>query len=62
LLEEGNKVKVTIMFRGREMAYAVMGQKLLERFAQDLADIAFIEKPSKVEGKNMTIIVTPKSN
>lgn len=61
LLEEGNKVKVTIMFRGREMAYTSMGQKLLDRFALDLADIASIEKPSKVEGKNMIIIMTPKA-
>lgn len=59
-LGEGNKVKVTIMFRGRELSHPELGQKLLERFGSELGDIALIEKAPKLEGRNMTMIVASK--
>ncbi|MDN5348112.1 MAG: translation initiation factor [Clostridia bacterium] len=59
-LEDGDKVKVTVMFRGRELAHAHLGTRLCERLADQLADKASIEKPPKVEGRNMTMILAPK--
>jgi translation initiation factor IF-3 len=58
-LNQGNKVKVTIMFRGREMAHTEMGAKLLTRLTDDLNDIAHVETPSKLDGRNMTIVFAP---
>jgi len=59
-LKEGDKVKCTIMFRGREIAHSDLGRKLLERFAARLQDIASIERTPRVEGRNMIMILTPK--
>ncbi len=59
-LEEGNKAKVTIRFRGREMAHTELGRKLLDRISHDLADIAIIESHAKLEGRNLVMILTPK--
>jgi translation initiation factor IF-3 len=56
-LEDGSKVKVTIMFRGREMSHPELGRKLLVRFADELKDIAKVEKDPKIEGRNMTMII-----
>ena len=56
-LAEGNKVKVTIMFRGREMSHPELGKKLLVRFADELKDIARVEKDPKIEGRNMTMVI-----
>ena len=56
----GHKVKVTIWFRGREMAHTELGAKILDRLAEDLGEIAVVETPSKLEGRNMTIVFTPK--
>jgi translation initiation factor IF-3 len=61
-LEDGNKAKVTIRFRGREMAHTELGQKLLNRMSQDMADIASIESFPKLEGRNMVMILTPKAH
>jgi translation initiation factor IF-3 len=55
-LGEGHKVKVTIMFRGREMAHTELGGKILDRLAEDLAPIAHVETMAKLDGRNMTIV------
>lgn len=62
LLAEGDKVKVTIMFRGREVAHATQGEKLLEQIAKEAGDIATVERQSKLEGRNMIMILAPKSD
>ncbi|QGP90868.1 Translation initiation factor IF-3 [Neomoorella glycerini] len=60
-LGDGDKVKVTIMFRGREIAHTDLGLKLCQRLADQVADLASIEKPPKVEGRNMVMILAPKA-
>jgi len=59
-LEEKNKVKVTMMFRGRQVTHPELGQAVLERVATSLADIGKIESAGRLEGKSMTMILTPK--
>ena len=59
-LAEGNKVKVTMMFRGRQMAHPELGREVLDRVAEQLADIGKIEQEAKLEGKNMSMLMTPK--
>src|SRR5690349_17931834 len=59
-LGEGNKVKVTLMFRGRQIAHPELGKAVVDRVAQDLADVAKIESEPKTEGKSMTMSLTPK--
>ena len=59
-LEEGNKAKITLVFRGREITHMEYGQKALDRFVQDLEDVAVIEVRPKMEGRSMNIIVAPK--
>ncbi|MBI1810321.1 MAG: translation initiation factor IF-3 [Gemmatimonadetes bacterium] len=59
-IEEGNKVKVTLMFRGRQIAHPELGRAVVERVAQALADIAKIETDARLEGKALTMILTPK--
>jgi translation initiation factor IF-3 len=61
-IEEGNKAKVTIRFRGREMAHTELGRKLLDRMSKDLADIATIESHAKLEGRNLVMILTPRQH
>ncbi len=58
-LEAGNKVKITIMFRGREMAHPDLGLSILERLADDLKDVAVIENQPKMEGRNMHMLIAP---
>ena len=58
-LVEGDKVKVTIWFRGREMVHQDIGRKILENLARDLADVAHVERNPLVEGKNMSQIMGP---
>ena len=60
LLLDGSKIKVTIMFRGREITYAGFGRKLLDRMAVDMAPIAAVERDPKLEGKNMFMILAPR--
>lgn len=60
-LEDGNKLKITVRFRGREMNYKNQGEELLNKFVEALADIANTEKRPIMEGKNMFIILTKKS-
>ena len=55
-----DKVKVTIMFRGREITHPEQGIELCRRMAERLADVASVEKAAKVEGRNMTMILAPK--
>ena len=61
-LEEGDKVKVTIMFRGREVSHPELGRELLEKVAVTVSDYAVVEKTPKLEGKNMTMFLSPKQN
>ena len=58
-LEVGNKVKVTVRFRGRELNYVKLGEEVLNKFAENLSEISTIEKPAKLEGKNMFLILAP---
>ena len=58
-LEAGAKVKVTIMFRGREMVHAERGLAILERLADDVSDLATIENQPKLEGRNMHMLIQP---
>jgi len=59
-LNEGNKVKVTLMFRGRQIAHPELGRQVVNRVAEELADVAKIEADPKFEGKFMTMILAPK--
>jgi translation initiation factor IF-3 len=59
-LGEGNKVKVTLMFRGRQIAHPEIGKQVVERVATELADVAKVESEARMEGKSMTMILTPK--
>ena len=59
-LEDGDKVKVTIMFRGRELSHPELGEVLLNKMAEQLKEIAVVERVPKLEGKNMIMIVAPK--
>lgn len=59
-LQDGNKAKVTIRFRGREMAHTELGLRLLEKMSHDMADIATIESHAKLEGRNFVMILTPR--
>ena len=60
-LKEGNKAKVTMMFRGREMIRMDRGKALLNRFVETLKDVAVVEQAPKIEGRNMTLILAPKN-
>ena len=59
-LSDGNKVKVTMMFRGRQMAHTELGREVLDRVAAELKDIGKIEQDPKLEGRNMTMVLAPK--
>ena len=60
-LAEGDRLKVTVRFRGREMAHTDLGKQLLERFAAECADIAKVDKGAKLEGRLMTEFLSPKA-
>ena len=59
-ISKGNKVKVTLRFRGREMAHVQQSKHILDDFTQMLGDIAVIEKPAKMEGRSMSMVLTEK--
>ena len=59
-LEDGNKVKLTMMFRGRQVTHPELGKEVLLRVYAELEDIAKVEMHPKLEGKNMTMVLTPK--
>lgn len=60
-LADGNRVKVSVRFRGREMAHTDIGRDLLDRFAAQCAETANLDKPAKLEGRMMSIFLSPKS-
>ena len=59
-ISKGNKVKVTLRFRGREMAHVQQSKHLLDDFAETLADVAVVEKPAKMEGRAMSMVLAEK--
>lgn len=60
-LEEGNKAKVTLVFRGREITHMDIGRAVIQRFAAELEDVAIVETQPRVDGRNMYMIVAPKA-
>ncbi|TXD39250.1 translation initiation factor IF-3 [Lujinxingia vulgaris] len=60
-LEENNKVKLTVMFRGREITHPEIARTMLQRAAEELADAAQVEQSARMEGRNMTLFLTPKN-
>ena len=61
-LEKGNRVKVTLRFRGREMTHVNTTKVVLDTFAETLQDIATVDKPAKMEGRSMSIVLAPKTS
>lgn len=61
-LEDGNKVKITVRFRGREVNNTKLGEQVLNQFIENLEDISVVERKPKLEGKNMFIILAKKAN
>jgi len=59
-LKEGDRLKVTVRFRGREMAHTDIGEKLLVKFAEQCAEFGNVDKNPKLEGRHMTMFLTPK--
>ncbi len=59
-LSKGDKVKITLRFRGREMAHMANSKHILDDFAESLSDISVVEKPAKVEGRSMTMFLAEK--
>jgi translation initiation factor IF-3 len=59
-LQDGHKTKVTVVFRGREMAHTELGRQMLDRVATDLQDIGAIEQTPRQEGRNMTMVLSPR--
>ena len=59
-LADGNRVKVSVRFSGREMAHTDIGKKLLDKFAEQCAEIANVDKGAKLEGRNMSMFLSPK--
>ncbi|MFL5521763.1 MAG: translation initiation factor IF-3, partial [Gemmatimonadales bacterium] len=59
-LQDGNKVKVTMMYRGRQLAHLELGKAVLDRVAAAVADIGKIEADAKLEGRNMTMVLAPR--
>lgn len=61
-LEEGDKAKVTLRFRGRELSHQELGMRQLERIREDLADIGVVEQMPRLEGRQMVMIIVPKKS
>ena len=61
-IEDGNKVKITVRFRGRELNYVKLGEQVLNKFIEQLSEVATLEKKPLLEGKNMFIILAPNNN
>lgn len=59
-LSSGDKVKITVRFRGREVHHSAMGLELMERFKAAVEEVGSVDKPPKLEGKNMSMVVSPK--
>ncbi len=60
-LSDGNRIKVSVRFRGREMTHTEIGEELLTKFANECAEIASVDKNPKLEGRNMTMFLSPKN-
>ena len=60
-IADGNRVKVSVRFRGREMAHTDIGRDLLTRFAEQCAEVANLDRPAKLEGRMMSIFLSPKT-
>ncbi|WP_248929938.1 translation initiation factor IF-3 [Paenibacillus hamazuiensis] len=60
-LKDGDKVKMSVRFRGREIAHADIGQKVLERVAAEVEDLSIVERRPKLEGRSMIMILAPKA-
>ena len=60
-LQDGNKVKVSIRFRGREMGHPEIGMDTMTRFAEACSEVGNVEKPAKMEGRNMLMFLSPKT-
>ena len=61
-LKDGNRVKVTVRLRGREMAHTSLGEVLLKQFGESCAEVATVEKGAKLEGRNMSMFLSPKNS
>ncbi len=61
-LEKGNKVQFTMMFRGREMTHVDIGYDMMEQIFEELGDVSKIDRPAKMLGKRMTMVLSPMSN
>ena len=59
-MNEGNKVRACVVFRGREISFAAQGEAILARFANDLGEISKVESLPKLEGKRMNMVLAPK--
>jgi translation initiation factor IF-3 len=59
-LQDGHKTKVTVVFRGREIAHTDLGLRMLERIVSDIEDIGLVEQTPRQEGRNMTIVLSPR--
>ena len=60
-LQDGDRLKVTVRFRGRQMAHTRLGEELLTRFAEGCAEVATMDKNPKLEGRNMAMVLSPKT-
>jgi len=60
-LDNGDKIKISLIFRGREIAHPELGQELLERIVEEIKDCGVVEQPPELEGRNMTMLLAPKS-
>lgn len=60
-LDNGDKVKVTIIFRGREITHPELGEQLGLKLAEELSSVGVVEKPAKIEGRNMVMVLSPKN-
>jgi translation initiation factor IF-3 len=61
-LQDGHKTKVTVVFRGREMAHTELGRQMLDRVTVDLQDVGSVEQTPRQEGRNMTMVLSPRSS
>jgi len=61
-LKAGDRLKITVRFRGREMAHTDIGEKLLVKFAEECAEFGSVDKNAKLDGRHMTMFLTPKQN
>jgi translation initiation factor IF-3 len=61
-LQDGHKAKVTVIFRGREMAHTELGRRVLDRIIVDLEEVATVEQTPKQEGRNMTLVLSPRAS